>query len=60
MAPDRGAWYCAFTLDTAQAEVAFHFAQSLREVNWQESETATYRRVSGRFPRRISRHSEEF
>lgn len=40
---DRGAWYCAFTLDTAQAEVAFHFAQSLREVNWKESETATYR-----------------
>ena len=41
--PDRGAWYCAFALDTAQAEVAFHFAQSLREVNWEESETATYR-----------------
>ena len=41
--PDRGAWYCGFTLDTAQAEVAFHFAQSLREVNWEESETATYR-----------------
>ena len=41
--PDRGAWYSAFTLDTAQAEVAFHFAQSLREVNWEESETATYR-----------------
>ena len=41
--PDRGAWYCRFSLDTAQAEVAFHFAQSLREVNWQESETATYR-----------------
>ena len=40
---DRGAWYCAFTLDTAQAEVSFHFAQSLREVNWEESETATYR-----------------
>jgi RES domain-containing protein len=40
---DRGAWYCAFNLDTAQAEVAFHFAQSLREVNWEESETATYR-----------------
>lgn len=40
---DRGAWYCAFTLDTAQAEVAFHFAQSLREVKWGESETATYR-----------------
>lgn len=41
--PERGAWYAAFTLDTAQAEVAFHFAQSLREVNWEESETATYR-----------------
>jgi RES domain-containing protein len=40
---DRGAWYSAFTLDTAQAEVAFHFAQSLREINWEESETATYR-----------------
>jgi RES domain-containing protein len=40
---DRGAWYSAFTLDTAQAEVAFHFSQSLREVNWEESETATYR-----------------
>jgi RES domain-containing protein len=41
--PDRGAWYSAFTLDTAQAEVAFHFAQSLREINWEETETATYR-----------------
>jgi RES domain len=40
---DRGAWYCAFTLDTAQAQVTFHFAESLREVNWEESETATYR-----------------
>jgi len=41
--PDRGAWYSAFTLETSQAEVAFHFAQGLREVNWQEEETATYR-----------------
>jgi RES domain-containing protein len=40
---DRGAWYCAIALDTAQAEVAFHFAQGLREVNWEESEIATYR-----------------
>jgi hypothetical protein len=40
-----GLWlgYAAFTLVTAQAEVAFHFAQSLQEVNWQESETATFR-----------------
>jgi RES domain-containing protein len=41
--PDRGAWYSAFTLDTSQAEVAHHFAEGLREVNWQEEETATYR-----------------
>ncbi len=41
--PDRGAWYAAFTLETSQAEVGFHFAQSLREVNWEERETATYR-----------------
>jgi RES domain-containing protein len=40
---NRAAWYCAFTLNTAQAEVAFHFAESLREVNWEESETATCR-----------------
>jgi RES domain-containing protein len=40
---DRGVWYAAFSLDTAQAEVGFHFARSLREVNWQESETTTYR-----------------
>jgi hypothetical protein len=37
---DRGAWYCAYTLGTAQAEVAFHLGHSLREVNWRESETA--------------------
>jgi RES domain-containing protein len=41
--PDRGAWYSAFTLETSQAEVAFHFAEGLREVNWQEEETTTYR-----------------
>ncbi len=41
--PERGAWYAGFELDTAQAEVGFHFAESLREVNWQEEETATYR-----------------
>ncbi len=41
--PDRGAWYAGFMLDTAQAEVAFHFAEGLREVNWQEEETATFR-----------------
>jgi RES domain-containing protein len=51
--PERGAWYCAFTLDTAQAEVGFHYAQSLREVNWEESETATYREYLADFRTRF-------
>jgi hypothetical protein len=39
--PDRGAWYAAFELDTAQAEVAFHKAVELAEIGgWRE--TATY------------------
>src|ERR1019366_3965677 len=40
---DRGAWYAGFSLKTAQAEVAFHYAEGLREVNWQEEETVAYR-----------------
>lgn len=39
--PDRGAWYAAFELETAQAEVAFHKAIELAEVSWFE-ETVTY------------------
>lgn len=39
--PDRGAWYAAFELETAQAEVAFHKAIELAEVSWFE-ETITY------------------
>ena len=39
---DRGAWYAAFALDTAQSEVAFHKAQELKEINWREEEVATY------------------
>jgi RES domain-containing protein len=35
-APDRGAWYAAFELETSQAEVAFHKRQELVEVNWME------------------------
>jgi RES domain-containing protein len=37
--PERGAWYAAFELETAQAEIAFHKAQELREINWRELET---------------------
>lgn len=36
--PDRGAWYAAFALETAQAEVAFHKWTELVEVGWLEEE----------------------
>ncbi len=40
---DRGAWYAGFSLKTAQTEVAFHYGEGLREVNWREEETVDYR-----------------
>jgi RES domain-containing protein len=40
-APDRGAWYAAFELPTAQAEVGFHKWIELQEVGWVE-ESVTY------------------
>jgi RES domain-containing protein len=39
--PERGAWYAAFELPTAQAEVAFHKSIELAEVGWVE-ESVTY------------------
>jgi RES domain-containing protein len=39
--PDRGAWYAAFELPTAQAEVAFHKGVELAEVGW-TGESVTY------------------
>jgi hypothetical protein len=39
----RGAWYAGFARRTAQVEVAYHYAQGLREINWQEEETVSYR-----------------
>lgn len=39
----RGAWYAAFTGKTAQAEVAYHYAQGLRETDWREEEVVSYR-----------------
>jgi RES domain-containing protein len=39
--PDRGAWYSAFEIDTARAEVAFHKREELREIGWTEPETFT-------------------
>ena len=35
---ERGAWYAAFELETAQAEVAFHKWIELAEVGWTEEE----------------------
>ena len=40
--PERGAWYAAFSLETAGIEVAFHKSEELREINWQEKETFLY------------------
>lgn len=39
--PDRGAWYAAFALETAQAEIAFHKSVELEEIDWFE-ESVTY------------------
>lgn len=39
--PDRGAWYAAFALDTAQEEIAWHKSVELTEIDWFE-ETLTY------------------
>ena len=39
--PDRGAWYAALELETAQAEVAFHKELELAEINWPD-ESLTY------------------
>ena len=40
--PERGAWYAAFELETAQAEVAFHKSRELQEIDWREPETFTF------------------
>ena len=39
---DRGAWYAGFSLETSSREVAFHKAQELLEIDWQEKETFTF------------------
>jgi hypothetical protein len=37
-APDRGAWYAAFELETTAAEIAYHKWRELAEVGWLEEE----------------------
>jgi RES domain len=39
---ERGAWYAAFEIETAEAEVRFHKAQELEEIHWSEAETFTF------------------
>ncbi len=38
----RGAWYAAFEMQTAQAEVAFHRTAELKEVEWKAEEVSPY------------------
>lgn len=40
--PERGAWYAAFELKTAEAEIAFHKSQELKEIHWTEPETLVF------------------
>ncbi len=40
--PERGAWYAAFSLATAKAEVAFHKSVEYAEINWTEREELQY------------------
>lgn len=40
--PERGAWYAAFEIETAQAEIAFHKVQELQEIKWTEPEEFTF------------------
>ena len=39
---DRGAWYAAFQLETSEAEVGFHRAKELLEINWPYPEAFEY------------------
>ncbi len=38
----RGAWYAAFELETAAAEVAYHKSQELQEIDWREAESFAF------------------
>jgi hypothetical protein len=40
--PERGAWYAAFELPTAKAEVIFHKSVEYAEIDWQQREEVGY------------------
>jgi hypothetical protein len=43
-APERGAWYAGFDLETSQHEVAYHFREELKEIpDWHHPEKRAYR-----------------
>jgi RES domain-containing protein len=39
---ERGAWYAGFDIETAQAEVAFHRSEELKEIRWTAEEVSPY------------------
>jgi RES domain-containing protein len=41
-AAGRGAWYAGFEMETAQAEVAFHRSEELKEIGWTDEEVSPY------------------
>lgn len=40
--PERGAWYAAFEIETAQAEITFHKRKELEEISWTAPELFTF------------------
>jgi RES domain-containing protein len=47
--PGRGAWYAAFAIEAAEAEVAYHRGRELAEIGWEEEEISVYREVLADF-----------
>src|SRR5277367_3209868 len=47
--PERGAWYAAFELATAKAEVIFHKSIEFAEIDWKEREEISYDDYLGDF-----------
>ena len=47
--PSRGAWYAAWELPTAKAEVLFHRSVQLTEIGWLNEETLDYDHYSAEF-----------
>ena len=57
--PERGAWYAAFELATAKAEVIFHKNIEFAEIDWKEREEIRVRRLPGGFHCYLPRSSRD-